>query len=343
MKKIRILAPIVLMMMVVFLPVSAGEQTAVEEPKTAEELVPGFTRSGGIPKDIDDETLDKILRMHQVEQSNVRMILLPAAVTNKRGRTVRGLTQEKFQLLEDSIPQEIEFFASETTEPIHIAFLLDVSGSMRQIGKLQAAKEAIRYFVEALRPEDRFALICFADDQVAWVTEFTSDREIFLARLDVQRGYGKSAIFDAVAATPKLVDEKIKGKKAIVMISDGVDNASELSNWEALRLARQVNVPIYSLGFTGLRKELRLEGTTAINLRLMATFSRETGGRLFGVHDPAELKEAVAEIEGELRLQYMIGYYPNRRQWDGHFRRVLLTTKDPDHSVRTRKGYYAEP
>ena len=343
MKKRSALLTFVLIGMICFLPAVAEEQASMDEPKTAEELVPGFTRSGGIPKDIDDETLDKILRMHQMEESNVRMILLPAAVTNKRGRTVRGLTQEKFELFEDTIPQKIEFFESETTEPIHIAFLLDVSGSMRQIGKLQAAKEAIRYFVEALRPEDRFALICFADDQVAWVTEFTSDRDMFLARLDVQRGYGKSAIFDAVAATPKLVDEKIKGKKAIVMISDGVDNASELSNWEALKLARQVNVPIYSLGFTGLRKELRLEGTTAINLRLMATFSRETGGMLFGVHDPSELKEAVAEIEGELRLQYMIGYYPNRKQWDGHFRRVSLVTKDPDHSVRTRKGYYAEP
>ena len=333
----RLLMPLILAATVCLLPAAA------DEPQTAEELVPGFTRSGGIPKDIDDETLDKILRMHQVEEARVRMILLPAAVTNKRGKTVRGLTQEKFQLSEDTIPQEIEFFSSETSEPIHIAFLLDVSGSMRQIGKLKAAKEAIRYFVETLRPEDRFALICFADDQVAWVTEFTSDREKFLARLDVQRGYGKSAIFDAVAATPRLVDEKIKGKKAIVMISDGVDNASELSNWEALKLARQVNVPIYSLGFTGLRKELRIQGTTAVNLRLMATFSRETGGALFGVHDPDELKEAVAEIEGELRLQYMIGYYPNRKQWDGHFRRVSLTTKDPDHSVRTRKGYYAEP
>ncbi len=337
MNKFRHFLPWVLMAAVMFLPAGA------DEPQTAEELVPGFTRSGGIPKDIDDETLDRILRMHQVENDNVRMILLPAAVTNKRGRTIRGLTQEKFQLAEDTIPQKIEFFSSETTEPIHIAFLLDVSGSMRQMDKLQAAKEAIRYFVETLRPEDRFALICFADDQVAWVTEFTSDREKFLARLDVQRGYGKSAIFDAVAATPKLVDEKIKGKKAIVMISDGVDNASELSNWEALRLARQVNVPIYALGFTGLRKELRLEGTTAVNLRLMATFARETGGMLFGVHDPAELKEAVAEIEGELRLQYVIGYYPNRRQWDGHFRRVKLITRDPDHRVRTRRGYYAEP
>ena len=127
------------------------------------------------------------------------------------------------------------------------------------------------------------------------------------------------------------------------MISDGVDNASELSNWEALKLARQVNVPIYALGFTALRKQLRLEGTTSVNLRLMATFARETGGVLFDVHDPSELKEAVAEIEGELRQQYLIGYYPNRKEWDGHFRRVQLLTRDPDHSVRTRKGYYAEP
>jgi VWFA-related protein len=328
---------------VLCLPAAAVEPGSSDEPKSAEELVPGFTRSGGIPKDIDDEALDKILQMHQVAKDNVRMILLPVAVTNKRGRTVRGLTRDEFQLLEDTIPQKIEFFTSETTDPIHIAFLLDVSGSMRQIDKLEAAKEAIRYFVEALRPDDRFALICFADDQVAWVTEFTSDRENFLARLDVQRGYGKSAIFDAVAAAPKLVDERIKGKKAIIMISDGVDNASELSNWEALKLARQVNVPIYALGFTGLRKELRLAGTTAMNLRLMATFARETGGKLFGVHDPEELKEAVVEVEGELRLQYLIGYYPNRRQWDGHFRRIKLVTTDPDHSVRTRKGYYANP
>lgn len=337
MKKTRSFLPWILMAAVAFAPAGA------DEPRTAEELVPGFTRSGGIPKDIDDETLDKILRLHQVENAKVRMILLPAAVTNKRGRTVQGLSQVHFQVLEDTIPQKIEFFSSETTEPIHIAFLLDVSGSMRQVGKLQAAKEAIRYFVEALRPDDRFALICFADDQVAWVTEFTSDRENFLARLDVQRGYGKSAIFDAVAATPKLVDEKIKGRKAIIMISDGVDNASELSNWEALKLARQVNVPIYALGFTALRKQLRLEGTTSVNLRLMATFARETGGVLYDVHDPSELKEAVAEIEGELRQQYLIGYYPNRKEWDGHFRRVQLLTKDPDYSVRTRKGYYAEP
>lgn len=333
----------VLLVAVLCLPAAAADPEDQGGPTSAEELVPGFTRSGGIPKDIDDETLDRILQMHQVVRDDVRMILLPAAVTTKRGRTVRGLTLEKFRVLEDTIPQKIEFFSSETADPIHIAFLLDVSGSMRQIGKLRAAKEAIRYFVESLRPGDRFALICFADDQVAWVTDFTSDRKLFLDRLEVQRGFGQSAIFDAAAAAPKLVDDRIKGKKAIVMISDGVDNYSKLSNWESVKLARQVNVPIYALGFTGLRRELRVAGTTAVNLRLMATLARETGGRLFGVHDPDELKEAVAEIEGELRTQYLIGYYPNRRQWDGHFRRISLTTRDPDHQVRTRRGYYAIP
>ena len=321
----------------------AADPEEKEKPQTAQDLIPGFTRSGGIPKDIDDETLDKILRLHNPQQENVRMILLPVAVTTRKGKTVRGLTRDDFSVAEDTIPQKIDFFSYETTDPIHIAFLLDVSGSMRQVGKLEAAKQAIRYFVDSLRPEDRFALICFADDQVAWVTEFTSDRKLFLDRLGVQRGFGKSAIYDAVAATPKLVDEKIKGKKAIVMITDGVDNASEISNWRAIKLARAVNVPIYALGFTSLRKGLRLEGSTSVNLRLVATFARETGGVLYSVHDPAELKEAVAEISGELRQQYLIGYYPNRRQWDGHFRRVKLETSNSRLTVRTRNGYYANP
>jgi len=312
-------------------------------PGNEEEPVARFSQSGVSPAEMDDEALDRIFKLQNPQQEEVRMILLPAAVTNRKGRAVLGLTKKDFTVKEDTIPQTIKYFTSETSEPIHIAFLLDVSGSMRQVGKLEAAKQAIRYFVESLRPTDRFALICFADEQVAWITDFTSDRKRFLARLDVQRGFGKSAIFDAVAAAPKLVDEKIKGKKAIVMITDGVDNASRLSNWRATKLARQVNVPIYALGFTALRKSLRLPGSTAVNLRVVATLARETGGVMYSVHDPDELKEAAAEIEGELRHQYLIGYYPNRRNWDGNFRRITLETNRSRLVVRTRKGYYAIP
>ena len=158
----------------------------------------------------------------------------PSSTTERKGRPVRGLDAADFRLFENASPQSIRYFSSNTDEPVSIAFLLDVSGSMRQLDKLEHAKEGIRHIVDGLRPGDQFALICFADDQVAWITEFTSDRWNFLRRLGVQEGYGQTALNDAIAATPGLVDAGIKGRKAIVLITDGVDNHSRLSIEEAV-------------------------------------------------------------------------------------------------------------
>src|SRR4029077_8442930 len=202
-------------------------------------------------------------------------------------------------------------------EPVAIAFVLDVSGSMRQSGKLVAAKEAIRFFVDQLRPQDRFALICFADDQVSWVTEFTSDRSRFNERLMVQEGYGQTALNDAVAAIPKLVDDSATGRKAIVLITDGVDNASKLTFEQSVVTARKVEVPIFTVGFTTLpwedRKKVKDLG---FNMSVLQTFADETGGALFVVKDPDEMKEAVSKISTDLRHQYLIGYSPGLAHWD---------------------------
>ena len=127
------------------------------------------------PSKMDPEDLERILQLHQTERKEVRLVLLPAVVLSKKGRPVRGLKAENFQLYEDHVPHEIRYFGTEDQEPVSIAFLLDLSGSMRQVGKLDEAKEAIQVFVDALRPGDRFGLIGFADDQVTWVTEFTAD------------------------------------------------------------------------------------------------------------------------------------------------------------------------
>jgi len=292
---------------------------------------------------LTEQELARLMRLHHAEEEHVRMVMLPVTVTNKRGKVVRDLDPADFRLFEDRIPQKIEFFSSDVADAVHVAFLLDVSGSMRQSGKLEAAKDAIRYFVESLRPEDRFALICFADEQVSWVTEFTSDRQRFLERLAVQEGYGQTALNDAVAATPRLVDESIQGRKAIVLFTDGVDNASRLDDRKAIRLARQVSVPIYTIGFTAVPEAIRRDDAVQMNLRLMSTFARETGGQLLAVHDPDELKEATATVLEELRFQYLIGYYPTPREWDGRFRRIELRTERSPWVVRTRNGYYADP
>jgi Ca-activated chloride channel homolog len=319
--------------------VAAG---AVQAEDTASAVAPA-TRGGGAPRQaVDDATLEKLLKLHHVEEAKVRLVLIPASVQDRRGNLVRGLRKRDFSLYEDHVPQQIDYFSVEYEDPISIAFLLDVSGSMRQVGKLEAAKEAIRHFVEALRPEDQFALIAFADEQVAWITEFTSDRRRFLERLDVQEGFGQTALNDAVAATPRLVHDAIRGKRAIVLITDGVDNASRLSTSQAAALAKRVNVPIYTLGFSGL-PEVVTRRRPDLNLQVLRRISDETGGELFTVRDPDDLKEAVSRIEEILRYQYLIGYHPTRLLWDGSYRRIRVETTRNRVVVNARSGYYASP
>jgi Ca-activated chloride channel family protein len=312
----------------------SGLAPRAEEPAVAAVSASALSSDAPVAggRKLDDATIERLLKIQDQEEIAVRLVLLPASVEDKRGRIVTGLKATDFQLTDERVPQTIKYFSVESGEPVAIAFVLDVSGSMRQSGKLDSAKEAIRFFVDQLRPKDRFALICFADEQVSWVTEFTSDRARFLERLMVQEGYGQTALNDAVAATPKLVDENAIGRKAIVLITDGVDNASRLTVHEAITTARRVEVPIFTVGFTTLPwEDKRKSKHLGTNMAVLQLFADQTGGDTFVVQDPDELKEAVDHISTSLRHQYLIGYSPGLERWDGRY------------LVRTRKGYYANP
>lgn len=303
-----------------------------------------ITEAPAAERKLDNETVERLLRVQDEQEVAVRLVLLPASVEDRRGRIITGLKAGDFSLTDDDVPQTIKYFSVESDEPVAIAFVLDVSGSMRQSGKIEAAKEAIRFFVDQLRPQDRYALICFADDQVSWVTEFTSDHQRFVERLMVQEGYGQTALNDAVAAIPKLVDESTTGRKAIVLITDGVDNASKLTMEQSVVTARKVEVPIFTVGFSTLPWEGgKRTKDLGFNMAVLQLFADETGGALVVVQDPDELKEAVARISTQLRHQYLIGYSPRLEHWDGSFRSIQLQARSGRYLVRTRKGYYANP
>ena len=305
--------------------------------------VPVGAQSHKAPAEMDPAELERILDLHRTEQEEVRLVLLPTVVLSRKGRPVRGLEADDFKLYEDHVPHEIRYFGTEDEQPVSIAFLLDLSGSMRQVGKLDEAKASIQVFVDALRGGDRYGLIGFADDQVTWVTDFTADRERFLLRLGVQEAYGQTALFDALAATPGLVDAETKGRKAIVLITDGHDNASRLSMFKSMQLARSVAVPIYTVAFSTMADRLLPKGRLSPGMAVLNRFSGETGGRLFSVGDPDDLKEAVLAIQEELRFQYVIGYHSMRPTWDGAFRRVRVELERKGLEIRTRRGYYANP
>jgi Ca-activated chloride channel family protein len=296
---------------------------------------------------LTDAQIEELQRLHFVDEEKVRLVLVPTAVEDHKGRAIKGLEKSDFRVMEDRVQQNIAYFDREADEPISVAFLLDLSGSMRQVGKMEAAKEAIRTFVELLRPRDRFGLVGFADEQVAWITPFTTDRTRFLERLAVQDGYGQTALNDAVAAAPSLIEQDVHGRKAIVLLTDGVDTRSRMSVDQAIAKARHAQVPIYTIGFTSLPdmvlRRTKNDETPDYNLAVLERFSTETGGKLHLVNDPDEWKEAVTDVTDDLRFQYVLGYYPTREKWDGSFRRIQVETDRGRLVVRARNGYYALP
>ncbi|MDB4324754.1 VWA domain-containing protein [bacterium] len=290
-----------------------------------------------------DAAIQRLLDLHLRERDTVRLVLLPTTVRTRGGRFVTGLTAEDFEVTEDSIPQELKYFAPRDAGPLSIAFLLDLSGSMRALDKLERAKAAIRTVVESLRSEDRIGLIGFADQQVMWITTFTSDREEFFIRLGVQRGYGRTALYDAVAAAPKLVSDETTGRKALVLITDGIDNNSSMSLFQAMKLARSVEVPMYTFGFSNVPRGMRPPGNQGTMLRVLEMLSEETGGVLFTVHSEKELRKSVRTMGLELRSAYVLGYFSSQTLWNGRFRRVQVETTRGGAVARTRRGYYAKP
>jgi Ca-activated chloride channel family protein len=317
------------------LAVAGGNAPGGEAPQPAADQKP-------VP---DDARIEELMRLHHIEEESVRLVLVPTTVEDRQGRVVRDLSKSDFKVLEDKVPQKIAYFDREADEPVSVAFLLDLSGSMRIMGKLEAAKDAIRTFVEGLRPKDRCGLVGFADEQVAWITPFTNDRKRFLERLAVQEGFGQTALHDAVAAAPSLVDQDATGRKVIVLFTDGVDTRSHLTADQAIAQARHVHVPIYTVGLT-LLPQMILDDkkeVAALDLKVLERISMETGGLLYLVNDPDDLKEAIADMADTLRFQYVLGYYPAREQWDGAFRRIQVETGRGRLIVRARTGYYATP
>jgi Ca-activated chloride channel homolog len=282
------------------------------------------------------------------DQLEVRLVMLHATVLNRRGETVRGLGPADFRLEEDGVRQEITVFGSDDDQPLKVAFLLDVSGSMALGGKLDRARDAIHRCVESLRPDDEVALLIFADGDVVVRKGFSTDRAPFLESLDGIVAYGRTALHSALAKAPTLLAEAAPGRKALVLLTDGIDNASTISAAESLQLARRVPVPIYAVGIHDLPEaymerpdDRRGPGTRTI-FDVLRELAEGTGGDLVPAYAPEDIEAAVSRIEERLRAQYVIGYKPSRPPAPG-FRRVALVAVNRRYEVQTRKGYVVIP
>lgn len=274
------------------------------------------------------------------ETAGSEYVLLPVLVLDKKGRFVEDLQKKDFKVWAEGVPVEVDTFERDVNAPVSFAFLIDTSGSMRLADKLKSAKRAIRHFVEARKPGDDFALLAFAEEEVRLLADFSSDPARLLRELAGLEAGGKTALFDAVAATPSKMLAGKNGKRAIVLFTDGVDNASHLTVVQMAEILQQVSMPVYAIGMTGAaferlteqeRRDLALD-----NLKVLASSS---GGQMFLAQGEEDLRPIAAKINTEVRRQYLLGFSASG-QGELRYRLVAVSvSRGASLTIRARRGY----
>ena len=278
--------------------------------------------------------------------SAVDVVSVTAVVRDRKGRFVRDLDRADFKVTEAGQSREILDFRAESDGPVKLALLFDVSGSMRLASKAVDARQAARQIFSAMRPGDQAALYVF-DSKVHRVNAFTSDvaaLESALDRLDVP--YGQTSLYDAVAGTARAVAAESRDsgplpqRRAVVVLTDGIDTASRLTPEEVSGIASVIDVPVYVLAVMSPIDELgRATETRVSDVESgLGNLSRWTGGEIFTASAPAHASIAARQIVAELRHQYVIAFEASTRPG---WRPLLVRARDQGHIVRVRAGYMA--
>jgi len=323
----------------------------------------------------------------------VKTVSVLATIRDKHGKTVSNLTKDDFSLTEDGHPQPIDYFVRESDLPLRLGLLVDTSLSQRRV--LEQERSASYSFLDhLLRPDKDQAFVIHFDREVELLQEFTPSRPKLQAALQLlqtpefdggrggggggqsggypgggssgggggrgRRGGAGTLLYDAVYLAGDEIMSKQQGRKAVVILSDGVDHGSKESLSTAIEMAQRSDTVVYSILFKddegygnsmarmggmgggGRRggrfpQEERPDGK-----KILQQISKETGGRLFEVSKKETIDKIYADIEDELRNQYSLGYAPDKNAGPG-YHKIQLTLKQKDLVVQARDGYYSGP
>lgn len=260
--------------------------------------------------------------------STVNLVEVYAAVTGADGQPVTGLRRDDFTVMEDGAPQRVSTF-TEGDFPLSVAIGLDRSFSMGA-KQLPAAVSAARTFLGELRSDDQSMIVAIGSE-IEVLAPLSTDREPQQRALAALTPWGTTGLHDAIIESIDAI-QAAKGRRALVLLSDGSDRYSKAPASAALERARRSDVMIYPVAFAGARPPLFAE---------LATL---TGGRSFQPRDPAQLNTTMRAIANELRHQYLIGYAPSRAIVAGeeHWRAITVSVNRPGVTVRARDGYLAK-
>lgn len=271
------------------------------------------------------------------------LVLLDVTVVDPGNKPVMDLKQAEFGVTEDKLPQKIEFFSREQV-PVSLVFAIDTSGSMRP--KLDTVVKASTNLVKEGRNGDEMAVIEFKD-QPELLEEFTGDVNDVIDTLNGLVASRQTAMLDALYLAADYASKEGKNRrKAVLVVTDGLDNDSYYKFNEVVNHLREIDVQIYLIGFvsdldrdSGLfKKSAKDKAETLLN-----KLAEETGGKAFFPRELSEVHSIAEQISTDLRTQYSIGYYPSNAKKDGSFRavKVQVTSGSRRLVARTRNGYTA--
>lgn len=322
----------------------------------------------------------------------VKTVSVLATVRDRHGKIVPDLTRESFKLEEDGKQQTIDYFAKESDLPLRMGLLVDTSLSQRRV--LEQERTASYSFLDdLLRPEKDVAAVINFDFDVTLLQDFTSSRRKLQAafqqlenpRIDSQRGQGGQGgypggrgghgggghgrggagggthLYDAVYLAADELMSKTQGRKALVILSDGVDHGSKETLGEAIEAAQRADTVVYSIlfadpegygfshgggmgsygGHGGHGGGYPQQHEHVDGKKILEQISKSTGGRLFEVSKKETVDKIYSTIEEELRNQYSLGYTPGKDSAPG-YHKIALSTYNKDLKVQARDGYYLE-
>ena len=262
-------------------------------------------------------------------------------VVDKDGRFVRDLKQEQFRILDNHLPpQRILDFRAQTDLPLYVGLLIDSSNSIRD--RFQFEKDAASEFLyDIIRPKSDAAFILAFDEQWDLAQDFTGDLDKLRNGVKGIRAGGGTALWDAVyyACREKLMKEPARNavRRAIILVSDGDDNASRVYREEAIDMAQRAEVIIYTISTSLMGMHTKGDD----NLKILAEAS---GGRAFFPVKLDDVSAAFRDIQEELRSQYSISYRAENLVANGQFRPIQIIADSKKFKVRAKKGYYvAQP
>ena len=266
---------------------------------------------------------------------SANLVLLPVRVTDKRGTFIAGLKLQDFQVYEDRQIQELTVFEEGDT-PVTVGLVVDHSRSMGP--KLRDVITAVSSFAHSSNPKDEMFVVDFNDDVLIELMKgkaFSNDPKELEEALRAVTARGRTALYDAISEGLQHLQYGHLGKNALVIISDGGDNASHLKYSQVLAQARQSQTLIYAIALVGAEDNEE-------NPKLLRRLCKDTGGIAYFPKEGEPVAQVSTEIARDLREQYTLGYKPQNLQRTDTFRKIEVKVTAQGHGslrVRTREGY----